>query len=128
MHPLFLHTVAEGDAFIFEINGDVLLEYKPANNALCSAIKISCGCARCKYFSTITRTAGEISARITAAHETISQVQLVDFFEKDTWKDQRSYTFRFVIQDEHKTLTKAEVDAIYDSVVAGLHELGATIR
>jgi phenylalanyl-tRNA synthetase beta subunit len=53
---------------------------------------------------------------------------LVDFFEKPEWLDQRSLTFRFVIEDHNKTLTKDEVDAIVDRVITQLKSIGATIR
>jgi phenylalanyl-tRNA synthetase beta chain len=128
VHPLFLHTITEGDAFIFEINGDVLLNYKPATAHFVPQSKYPAVVRDVSILVPLHNTADELRACIAGAHSTIVDVQLVDFFEKDTWKDQRSYTFRFIIQDEHKTLTKAEVDALYDRVVAALHTHGATVR
>jgi phenylalanyl-tRNA synthetase beta subunit len=55
-------------------------------------------------------------------------VQLVDFFEKEEWVTQKSLTLRFILHDERKTLTKAEVDIVYDHVIAALITLGVEIR
>ena len=35
---------------------------------------------------------------------------------------------RFILHDERKTLTKAEVDVVYDRVIVALTNLGAEIR
>ncbi|MFI5332904.1 MAG: phenylalanine--tRNA ligase subunit beta, partial [Candidatus Babeliales bacterium] len=128
VHPLFLQTLTEGDAFIFEINGDVLLEYIQPTMRFVPQSKYPAVVRDVSMLVPLRRTADELRACITDIDPTIVDVQLVDFFEKDTWKDQRSYTFRFVIQNEYKTLTKTDIDALYDRVVAALHERGATVR
>lgn len=128
VHPLFLHTITEGDAFIFEINGDVLLDYTPAPIRFTPQSKYPAVLRDVSILVPLRCNADGLRACIQKVDPTIRDVQLVDFFEKDTWKDQRSYTFRFVIQDEYKTLTKAEVDALYDRVIAALQTQGATVR
>jgi len=37
-------------------------------------------------------------------------------------------TFRFIMQDQEKTLSKEEVDAVWDTIADKLKKLGATIR
>jgi phenylalanyl-tRNA synthetase beta subunit len=73
-------------------------------------------------------TVDQITQIIVQSDKSIVAVQLIDFFEKPEWTTQKSITMRFILHDERKTLTKAEVDVVYDRVIAALTNLGAEIR
>ena len=65
---------------------------------------------------------------IKSCDKRVVDVYLVDVFQKDEWKDKKSLTFRFIIQDHTKTLEKNEVDSIYDVVSKNLKKVGAALR
>ncbi len=124
----FLHNIAEGHAFIFELDGDQLLTSveKPLHFESLSKYPevvrdVSMLIAR-RY------TVDEIAKLIATSDERIAQVKLVDFFEKKEWEDKKSVTFRFVLRDQEKTMTKKDVDDIWDIMVHKLEKLGATVR
>lgn len=73
-------------------------------------------------------TVAEIESAIKKADERIFSVMLVDFFQKADWIDQRSITMRFYARDEHRTLTKEDIDHIYTKVVEHVTHCGATVR
>jgi phenylalanyl-tRNA synthetase beta chain len=58
----------------------------------------------------------------------ITKVDLIDFFEKPEWKDQKSLTFRVTFVDPNATMTSAQADTIMSSVNAYLQKQGAVIR
>jgi len=76
----------------------------------------------------LSRTVDNLRHDISACNMLIRQVVLVDFFSRPEWKDQRSVTLRLVIQDEHKTLTKEEVDEVIAHVMKLLVQQGAVVR
>ena len=49
-------------------------------------------------------------------------------FDKEEWAGQRSLTFRFNIQATDRTLTKEEVDTVWQKVAQAIKDLGATVR
>ncbi|HEB42061.1 MAG TPA: hypothetical protein ENI08_03515 [Candidatus Dependentiae bacterium] len=73
-------------------------------------------------------TVDRLQRLIKKVDKRIIMVELIDFFEKAGWEDRRSVTFRLIIRDEHKTLTKEEVDLLWSNVVAVMKKEGATIR
>jgi phenylalanyl-tRNA synthetase beta subunit len=58
----------------------------------------------------------------------VAHVDLVDFFEKPEWKEQKSLTFRITLVDPNATMTTAQADTIMNAVNAYLQKQGATIR
>jgi phenylalanyl-tRNA synthetase beta subunit len=65
---------------------------------------------------------------IKKAHTNIINVTLIDCFEKKEWINERALTFRLIIQDSEKTLTKDDVEHIYHIVATLCKGIGATIR
>ncbi|MCX5921861.1 MAG: phenylalanine--tRNA ligase subunit beta [Candidatus Dependentiae bacterium] len=128
MHPTFLQAVCQGDAFIFELDADFLLTHQPALER----------CTReCKYPGMVRdismlvardTTVDMILHSIAQVNTKISSVTLQDFFEKEEWPDQRAMTFRFVISDQERTMTKEEADVIWDAVAVQVKAVGAVIR
>ncbi len=119
---------AGGAIFMFELDGDSLLEYR---KPLKRFVPLS------KYPS-VRR---DISMLIAAEVKTdalvdiiknvdarIISVTLIDFFSKPEWKDQKAMTFHVEMSDKEKTMTTDEVEQIYNQVVAQLQQQGAVIR
>lgn len=123
-----LSLCAPGFGWIFELNGDILSQYQASIHRYVASSK----------YPVMTR---DISMLISTAYKTahveeiirtidtrIIEVTLIDFFEKPEWNNQKSMTYRFVISDPHKTLTKPEADEIWDRVAQALIKEGAVIR
>lgn len=124
----FLHKVADGEAFVFEINGDFLLNIKLPQRIFKALKKYQEVELDISLKVPLKITIEQLERSILTAEKKIHGVRLVDFFEKPEWKDQKSVTLRFVLYDDEKTLVKEEIDAIYDAVVTAMKLLGAEIR
>lgn len=124
-----LHQLLDrGDAFIFELDGDALLAYEKPIPLYVPTSKYPEVKRDISMMVPKEATVDQITDVIVQADKSIVAVQLVDFFEKPEWTTQKSITMRFILHDERKTLTKAEVDVVYDRVIAALTNLGAEIR
>jgi phenylalanyl-tRNA synthetase beta chain len=124
LHPL----LDRGEAFIFELDGDAILAFQKPIELYVPTSKYPEVERDISMLVPKQATVEEITNIIVQADKSIVAVQLVDFFEKEEWVTQKSLTLRFVLHDERKTLTKAEVDAVYDRVISALITLGAEIR
>lgn len=127
--PAFLSTIAEGHAFIFELDAEQLLA--------ASGEYVEKFVSLTKYPSTwfdvsmmvpLNVTVDALKKIIMHADGRIFKVDLIDFFQKEEWKDQRSITMRFYARDPEKTLSHEEIDHMYGHVVLGLKQAGAQIR
>lgn len=128
IHQLCMQKISEGDAFIFDLDGDFLQSYK---KPLKKFVQLSRYPDVMRDISMMIPNAlqvDDIIAAIKKVDERITLVSLIDFFEKEEWLSERSITIRCVIQDMHKTLTKDEVDTMMDRVQNMLKSMGATIR
>jgi phenylalanyl-tRNA synthetase beta chain len=128
INQLLLQRVCPGDAFIFELDGDFFLSHAAATKKFVPSSKYPPVERDISMRVPRKLTAQHIAQRIKTVDPKIAQVTLIDFFEKAEWPDQRSVTFRFVIEDHEKTLTKEEADGIWERVSAELVQDGATIR
>ncbi|HSW74184.1 MAG TPA: phenylalanine--tRNA ligase subunit beta, partial [Candidatus Limnocylindria bacterium] len=124
----FLHTVAEGDAFIMELEGDFLESYKRPLQKYVPASKYPEVLRDISMLMPLQYTVDELMAAVSALSPRIVSVALVDFFTKQEWTDKRSLTLRLTLQDEHKTLTKEEVDQIVIKATDMLTSKGAVVR
>lgn len=124
LHPL----VDRGSACIFELNGDALLAYKKPKHLYVPVSKYPEVERDISMMVPRSATVADITQTIKHADSNVVSVSLLDFFAKEEWHDVKSLTFRFTLHDQHKTLTKAEVDQVYDCVVNALRAQGAEIR
>jgi len=128
IHPTFLSAHLQGDAFIFELDADFLLNYKPATVQVIAASKYPEMVRDISILISVDTTVDHIAHAIAQVEPKIIQVSLLDFFQKDEWPDKRAMTFRFVISDNERTMTKEEADAIWDAVATQLKSMQAVIR
>jgi phenylalanyl-tRNA synthetase beta chain len=127
--PAFLKLVTEkGDAFVVELDGDFILKYKAAiippeqpSKYQRVHLDISALVPSNIPVARIEETIAMVDARII-------NVYLMDSFEKPEWKNQRSLTYHYVINDREKTFTKEEIDDIVSQVNAAVQKLGGVIR
>jgi len=126
---LFLQRIcSNGSAFIFELDGNFLLKFKSIHKQFKPIPKYPAVNRDISMLIPLPLTADTLQQLIKAADNRIELVELIDFFERAGWKDRRSVTFRLVIRDMHKTLTKEEVDLLWDKVAVVVKKQGVTIR
>ena len=104
------------------------MNYKPAVAKFAQLAKYPCVDLDISMLIPQDVEVDRISNVIKSADSKIKSVELIDHFYKSEWKDLKSITMRFVISDDTKTLTKPEIDEVYESVVSDLQQIGAAIR
>ena len=124
----FINQVAEVDAFIFELDLDLLLNFEPDKISYKHLSKFPEVDLDISVLVPLNITVEKIQSEIFSADPKIKEVRLIDHFNKPEWKDQKSLTLRFIISDPNKTMTKEEIDAIYGHVAQKVKALGAQIR
>ncbi|MDP3889483.1 MAG: phenylalanine--tRNA ligase subunit beta [bacterium] len=128
VHSAFLSKVSKGYAFVFELNGNHLLAAKPKEIRYEPISKYPEVERDVSMLIPLRYSVDEITRLISNSDKRIVRVELVDFFQKKEWQDQKSLTFRFVLRDPEKTLTKEDVDHVCTTIHAELQKRGATIR
>jgi phenylalanyl-tRNA synthetase beta chain len=128
VNQFFFNKLLPGDAFIIELDGDFLLNFKPEEIKFMQASKYPAIERDISLFVPVTTTVDTLTTLIKKADTKISAVTLVDFFEKKETAENRAVTFRCVITDHHKTLTKEEADTIMAHVISAVAAVGATVR
>ncbi|MFA6065619.1 MAG: phenylalanine--tRNA ligase subunit beta [Candidatus Babeliaceae bacterium] len=126
--PLFLKNISDGHAYIFELDGDFLMNYRPQKQAFQALSKYPSVHLDISMLIDSSVTVSDIEMCIAHVDSRIKDIILLDFFEKKEWGTQRSVTFRYVVQDDHKTMTKEEIDIIMHDVASAVKALGAQIR
>ena len=128
IQPSLLHKLSLGDAFIFELDAAVLLAYRHAQVTFAPLSKYQPVERDISLLVPLSLTVAQLSAAIEHADKRISEVGLIDVFQKAEWKDQKSITFRFVITDAEKTLSKEDAETIWQKAADNLKQLGAQVR
>ncbi len=126
--PLFLRTVAPGDAFIFELDANFLLHtarktptFKPLHKYPSTDLDIS-------LIVPIECTVSGLENTIRSSDKRITNVSLIDSYTRPEWTDKKSITLRFNVYDSEGTLTKEAIDTIWDQVVTNVKAIGAEVR
>lgn len=123
-----LHLLAPGDAFIFELNANALLDYTSPNIYFAQMSKYQPVDRDISMLVNRKTTIEELTKSVYAADTRITDVTLLDVFAKPEWPEQKSVTLRFVVTDHQQTLSKDDVEPIWNKVAAHLKALGAEIR
>lgn len=118
----------EGNAFLFELDGNFLEQYEVPLHRFVPVAKYPAVDRDISMLVPLSVSVDSLRNTIAGVDELIEDVFLVDMFRKKEWKDQRSLTFRYVMRDSQKTMTKAEADTIESRVARVVHKLGVTIR
>ena len=117
-----------GDAFAFELRGDLLLAYKHPEKEIMPPAKYQGSYLDISMMVPVATKVETLEQLITHADKRIVQVQLQDVFQKPEWTDEKSMTFRFFVQDPQQTVSKDILDAVYASVKKAVVSVGASIR
>ncbi len=125
---VFLRALTEGEAFIFELDANFLLnvvpdtvEYKPAAKYPTTTFDLS-------VLIDLEYTVASLESLIKRLDERISSVMLMGTYEKPEWLGKKSLTFRCTVSDPQGTLTKEVIDSIRSAVIAEMELVGGEIR
>lgn len=128
VNPTFFNKIATGDAFIFELDADFLLNHTIATKRFIPAHKYPTIVRDVSMLIPLSTTVQSLQDALKKIDTKIAHVDLLDFFEKPEWKDQKSLTFRITLVDPTATMTTAQADAIMAGVNTYLQKQGASIR
>ena len=128
INPAFLSGITEGDAFIFELDGDFLLHGAPDAQRYYPVSKYPDVPRDVSVFMPLTAQVDTVLESLQHIDERVVSVDLIDFFEKAEWPDKKALAFHIILRDHHKTMTKDEVDIIWNKIIHVLEKQGATIR
>jgi len=124
----FIKGIIKGKGFVFELSSDLILAYPVAAKQYTPWSKYQAVSVDISMFIAADKSADMISAAIKNVDQLIVDVELVDFFEKESWGDKRSLTMRYIISDFTQTLTKEVIDTITTKVQQAMMNLGGEIR
>lgn len=117
-----------GNAIVFTLDGQALCEYKkpitrymPLAKFQGTFIDMSALFAQTLFVETIEHALYKSDKRVR-------EVALWDMFSKPEWHGKRSLTFRCFVQDEHRTMTKDDTDAVMHAMRQSLEQLGGEVR
>lgn len=113
-----------GDAFLFEIDGNFLLEYSAKQPTFEPLPKYQPTYRDVSLFVSLQTTVDQVINAINKADAHITQVRLKDVFQKAEWGNRKSMTFEYVMSDPHGTLSKEAAEAIALKVERELKDLG----
>ncbi|GMU19072.1 MAG: phenylalanine--tRNA ligase beta subunit [Candidatus Babeliales bacterium] len=128
INPAFFSKIALGDAFIFELDASFLATVYVPYKRFAPISKYPAITRDVSFLIALTATIKNLEKEIAALDSHITQVNLVDHFQKSEWQDQKSITLRITMQDPNATLESSQADAIMKKVTAHLDKQGAVIR
>ena len=123
-----LSCISEGDAFVFECSAESIYQYVAAKKTCTPLQKYQATHLDISILIHQSCTVQTLEKSLSHADTRIKEVQLIDFYQKEGWGDQRSLTFRCLIFDEQKTLTKEEIDQINKHMTESIVVLGGVVR
>lgn len=128
INPAFFHKIALGDAFIFELDAHWLTTVQIPQKSFTAISKYPAISRDVSFLIRLSATIKNLEEEISQLDSHITQVSLIDHFQKPEWEDQKSITLRIIMQDSKKTLESMVADSIMQKIVAHLSKQGATIR
>jgi phenylalanyl-tRNA synthetase beta subunit len=123
-----IDALPESTAFVFELNGELLRSLAPTKKHYEPISRYQDTYFDVSLMVPLTLTVAGITERFAVVSPLIQKIELLDFFEKKEWADQRSLTFRLWLSHQEKTLEKHEIDAVWKQVVVTASSIGAQLR
>lgn len=124
----FFSPISSSDAFIFEIDADLLLKEKAPKIKFKAISKYPSVWLDISLLVPLKVTVTQITNIIESSDSKIFKAELVDHFENPNWTDKKSLTMRYYLGDEHKTLSKDEIDEVMGKVIENIKKIDAQIR
>lgn len=124
----FTHTVLQGHAAAFVLDGDFLINYVGTPMQFVPVSRFPTIRRDISMMVPLAITVESIKEALLQCSDRITEVSLLDVYQKEDWIDTKSLAFSYLIQDTHKTLTSEEADAVSALAVQAVKALGAQIR
>jgi phenylalanyl-tRNA synthetase beta chain len=124
----FITKFAEGYAFVFELDAQIVSTYEKTFKKFQPLPKYPSVERDISMMVPLSISVQELTNIIAYVDDTIHSVILVDMFQKKEWKQERALTFRYIMRLPDKTMTKEEADAISARVHQAVQNAGVTIR
>lgn len=128
INPAFFSKIALGDAFIFELDATFLAMVHVPYKRFAAISKYPVITRDVSFLIELSATIKDLEEGVSQLDSHITQVRLVDHFQKPGWQDQKSITLRIKMQDQNATLESVIADAVMNKVIKYLTTLGAVIR
>ncbi len=120
----FLNHLLPGDAAFFELDLSLLVAPSVVTKRMQPLPKYPTVRHDISMFVPASINVAHLENTIRHVDARIVDVSLIDMFEKD----KKALTFRYVIQDQTKTLEKEEIESISNKVQDAVKKLGVEIR
>lgn len=120
--------LSESTAFIFELDGDFLLHTQVPQKQFKTLSRYQDSFFDLSLMVPLSLTTNELEQKLSTLSQFITHIELIDFFEKKEWDNQRSLTFRIQLNNPEKTLEKQEIETIWQKAITITKELGAQVR
>lgn len=124
----FFDKIASGDAFIFEFDATFLANHQLPIKRFAAASKYPGITRDVSMLIPLTATVKDLCSALKTLDAKIFTVDLMDFFQKAEWHDQKSLTFRISMIDPQATMSSEQADDIMKKVTDYLQKQGAVIR
>ena len=128
LSAMFIKGVVKGKGFAFELNTDLLVSYPVETKQFKAWSRYQAVSVDISMLVDASQSADVVAAAIKKVDTLIDHVELVDFFEKESWGDKRSLTMRYKICDFDQNVTKDVIDAITEKVQQAMVHLGGQVR
>lgn len=128
LSPALIRSIGEGEGFVVELDAEYLCSYAAPRAQYHPVSKYQSVDLDMSLLIPRSVTVDAVQQALAQADGRIISVILHDFFEKDAWPDRRSITLRFTISDINKTLSKEDIDDVWESAGIAVKALGAEIR
>ncbi len=126
--PTFFNKIANGDAFIFEFDAYFLANHKLSIKRFSASSKYPGITRDVSMLIPLSAKVQDLRSSLKMLDTKIVAVDLMDFFQKAEWQDQKSLTFRISMIDSQATMSSMQADEIVKKVTDYLQKQGAVIR
>lgn len=118
----------ESEMYAFVLDGTTLQKYKKAPFKVGTMSKYQHSSFDVSVLVPLACSVAELEGAITAVHELVVNVRLIDFFEKKEWTDRRSVALRITVAHDERTVSREELEQVRTQVIAALQERGGQLR
>ena len=123
-----MDVLPESDGFIFELDSDFLLSHVEDVHKFEPITKYQEVDFDLSALVPLTVAVEQIESSLSKVDALVVNVELIDMFEKDSWKDVRSLTYNVRLSSLTHTLEKEEIEGVRVKSIKVLEKLGATLR
>jgi phenylalanyl-tRNA synthetase beta subunit len=130
-NPLVLTKLGiqeEIDAAFVELDLEAILAMEVTAKKFVSLPKFQETYLDFSFMVPLVLQANKLQAILQEVSPLVQRVELIDFFEKESWDNQRSLTFRVWLLDHEGTIDKTTLDGVWQVASTRTQALGAVLR